>query len=73
MTEIIVALITGVLTLCGVIISNRKSYALTDYKISELTAEVKRHNSFAEKIPVMEEQMKSNDRRITKLENAIGN
>ena len=71
MTEIIVALITGVLTLAGVIYSNRKASALTDYKIQELTVEVKKHNDFAVKIPVMEEQMRMNDRRITTLEKAL--
>lgn len=80
MTEgIIVALISGVLTLAGVIISNlaagRKtqarietSQAVTDTKIDELTREVREHNNFARRMPVVEEQVKVINHRLNDLE-----
>lgn len=80
MTEgIIVALISGGLALIGVIISNvassRKtqaqievSQAVTDTKIEELTREVRKHNGFAERMPVVEEQVKVINHRLSDLE-----
>lgn len=79
MTEILVAVITGGLALIGVIISNtattsritadlKTAQAVTDAKLDELTREVRRHNSFAEKIPVIEEQIKVANNRIKDLE-----
>lgn len=68
MNEIIVALITGGITLLGVLISNQKSQAVTDTKLEELTREVREHNGFAQKIPVMEEQIKVINHRIDDLE-----
>lgn len=57
MDAIIAALVSGIVTLAGVLIANSKSQAVTDVKIEELTREVRKHNSFAEKIPVIEEQI----------------
>ena len=79
MTEIIVALITGGLALIGVVISNvssnRKienqlqvSQAVTDTKIEELTREVREHNNFARRVPILEEQMRVANHRIKDLE-----
>lgn len=80
MTEAItVALITGGLSLIGVIIAsiagNRRTeqkiqvaQAVTDTKIEELTREVRKHNGFAEKIPVIQEQIKVINHRIADLE-----
>lgn len=79
MTEIIVAVISGGLALIGVIISNvassRKtqaqievSQAVTDTKIEELTREVRKHNGFAERMPVVEEQVKVINHRLSDLE-----
>ena len=68
MDEIIVALITGGVTLAGVLISNAKSQAVTDTKLEELTREVREHNGFAQKIPVMQEQIKVINHRIEDLE-----
>lgn len=70
MNEIIVALITGGITLLGVLISNGKSQAVTDTKLEELTREVREHNGFAQKIPVMQEQIRVIDHRIEALEDA---
>lgn len=81
MTEaIIVALITGCLSVLGVIISNigsnkkienalSTSQAVTDCKIEELTREVREHNNFARRMPVVEEQIKVINHRIEDLEN----
>ena len=70
MNEIIVALITGCVTLVGVLISNQKAQAVTDTKLEELTREVREHNGFAQKIPVMQEQIKVINHRIEDLEGA---
>ena len=69
MTEsIITALITGGLTLLGVIVSNNKRQAVTDTKVEELTREVREHNNFAKRVPVVEEQIKVINHRISDLE-----
>ena len=68
MNEIIVALITGGITLLGVLISNGKAQAVTDTKLEELTREVREHNGFAQKIPVMQEQIQVINHRIEDLE-----
>ena len=68
METIVAAIITGIVTLAGVLIANSKSQAVTDVKIEELTREVRKHNSFAEKIPVIEEQIKVANHRIGDLE-----
>lgn len=68
METIVAAIITGIVTLAGVLIANSKSRAVTDVKIEELTREVRKHNSFAEKIPVIEEQIKVANHRIDDLE-----
>lgn len=68
METIVAAIITGIVTLAGVLIANSKSHAVTDVKIEELTREVRKHNSFAEKIPVIEEQIKAANHRIDDLE-----
>ena len=68
MNEIIVALITGRVTLVGVLISNQKSQAVTETKIEELTREVREHNNFARRMPVVEEQIKVINHRLADLE-----
>lgn len=78
MESIIVAIITGGLSLIGVIITNAKSskdiehklsvqQAVTDTKIEELTREVRMHNNFAQRVPVIEEQIKVINHRISDL------
>lgn len=44
------------------------SQAVTDTKIEELTREVRKHNNFAERVPVIEEQIKVANHRIEDLE-----
>lgn len=65
---IIVALISGGLTLAGVVISNSKRDAVTETKLEELTREVREHNNFAKRMPVVEEQIKVINHRIEDLE-----
>ena len=75
MEAIIGSMITGGLALVGVIITNMKSnkdiesqldkkQAVTDTKIEELTREVREHNNFAQRVPVLEEQMKVVNHRV---------
>ena len=76
---IVVALITGGMSLIGVVITcmaaARKTekaaavaQAVTDTKIEELTREVRAHNNFARRMPVVEEQIKVINHRINDLE-----
>lgn len=77
--SILVALVSGILTLVGTIItvlaSSRKTeqsikinQAVTDTKLEELTREVREHNHFAQRLPVVEEQIKVINHRIDDLE-----
>jgi len=79
MTEIIVAIITGGLTLVGVMFTNAMSnrrvesqletaQAVTNVKIDQLTDEVRKHNNFAARMPVVEEQIKVINHRLADLE-----
>ena len=72
MNEIIVALITGGITLVGVMISNQKAQAVTDTKLEELTREVREHNGFARRMPVVEEQIRVINHRLSDLEHGGG-
>ena len=64
---------SGAVTLIGVLIANSKSQAVTDTKLEELTREVREHNHFAQRVPVLEEKMKVADHRIGDLENKLEN
>ena len=79
MIEIIVAIIVGGLSLVGVILTNASSnkkveskietaQAVTDTKIEELTREVREHNNFARRVPVLESQMQELTRRVDNVE-----
>ena len=70
MNETIVALITGGVTLAGVLLSNQRAQAVTETKLEELTREVREHNNFARRVPVVEEQIKVINHRIEDLEDA---
>lgn len=81
MDAIIVALITGGCSVVGVIITTlttsrrteqrmATAQAVTDTKIEELTREVREHNDFAKRVPVLEEQIKVANHRIADLEEA---
>lgn len=84
MIEIAVSVISGILTLVGVCVtawtSNRlaaadvsakleQAQAVTDTKLEELTREVRDHNNFARRVPVLEEQIKVVNHRLADLEN----
>ncbi len=68
MEAIIVALVSGGLTLCGVLIANSRAQAVTEAKLEELTREVREHNNFAKRMPVVEERLNGMDRRVEGLE-----
>lgn len=79
MIEIAVALITGGLAFLGTVIACNKNnreiqakletaQAVTDCKIDELTREVREHNNFARRMPVVEEQIKVVNHRLSDLE-----
>lgn len=71
-TEIIVALISGGVTLLGVLSANSRSAAVMETKLEELTREVRMHNNFALRVPVIEEQIKVANHRIDDLERKVG-
>lgn len=79
MIEIVIALITGGCSILAVILTNRSAnnkimqnmnmqQAVTDTKLEELTREVRVHNHFAERMPVVEEQIRVINHRIEDLE-----
>lgn len=68
METIIAAVITGAITLIGVLIANSKTQAVMETKVDELTREVREHNNFAKRMPVVEEQIKVINHRIEDLE-----
>ena len=80
--EILIALITGGLTFLGVLVSHFSSnkklvhdikleitqyHASTDEKIKELTREVREHNNFAKRMPVVENEIKHIEKKMTEL------
>lgn len=80
--EVLVALITGGLAFLGVIVTNignnrkmqkelEKNQAVTDTKIEELTREVRQHNNFAQRVPVLENKVQVADHRIKDLEDRL--
>lgn len=71
MNEVIAAVITGIITLTGVLIANSKSQAVIDTKLDELTREVREHNTLISRVPVMEEQLKVANHRIEDLEREV--
>lgn len=72
MESIVTALITGGLTLLGVLIANGRTQAVTETKLDELTREVREHNHFARRMPVVEEQIKVINHRLGDLEKERG-
>lgn len=79
MNNIIVALITGGLALIGVILSNKSTenkiqqqiltnQAVTDTKLEELTREVREHNNFAKRMPVVENEIEHIEKEIQSLQ-----
>lgn len=81
--EILVSIITGVCSIAGVIITTMSSsnklknqiiteQAVTNTKIEQLTEEVRLHNDFAKRVPVLEEQIKVINHRIEDLERKVG-
>ena len=66
--SIIVALITSAVTVFGVVLSNSKSTAVTNTEIKHLTEEVKKHNNFATRVPILEEQIKVITKRLEEIE-----
>lgn len=83
MEAIVASIISAIVTILTVVVNSRTteakitnelkiSQAVTDEKIRVLTDEVRKHNAFAERIPVIEEQIKVTNRRIDDIERQIG-
>lgn len=67
METIIAAVITGAITLVGVLIANGKTQAVNQVKIDELTREVREHNEFAKRMPVVEAKLETIEEDIKEL------
>lgn len=78
--EVVVAIISGLLTLIGTVLTVHQAgkktdenirvhQAVTDTKLEDLTREVRAHNNFAQRMPVVEEQIKVINHRLSDLEN----
>ena len=65
---ILVAMITSAVTLFGVILANSKAAAVTNNEIKHLTEEVKKHNNFAQRMPIVEVQLEELMKRVEILE-----
>ena len=65
---ILVAIITSAVTLFGVILTNSKAAAVTNNEIKHLTEEVKKHNNFAQRMPIVEVQLGELMKRVEALE-----
>lgn len=76
------SILVGLLSLAGVMSASKKAnkeierklevaQAVTDTKIEELTREVREHNNFARRMPVVEEQIKVANHRIGDLEHGF--
>lgn len=66
--SVITAAITSIVTLLGVLAANSRQAAVTEMRLDELTREVREHNNFAQRMPVVEEQIKVINHRIGDLE-----
>ena len=66
--SVIVAIITAISTKAAITHKLEVAQAVTDTKLEELTREVRRHNNFAERVPVLEEKIKVANNRIDDLE-----
>ena len=79
---VLTALITGGLSVVGVVITNlaanrkmqyeiKQNQAVTETKIEELTREVREHNNFAHRVPVLENKVKVADHRLDDIEEEL--
>lgn len=71
LNSIIPAVITGFITLAGVIFSTNKKQGIIETKLEHLTEEVRKHNNFAERLPVVEEKIKVINHRIENIEEKV--
>ena len=68
METIIAAVITGAITLIGVLIANSKTQAVMETKVDELTREVREHNNFAKRVPLLEKDVEYIKKSMDDLE-----
>lgn len=68
METILASLLTGAVTLVGVLIANSRAQAVTETKLEELTREVREHNNFARRMPVVERDIEVINHRVKDLE-----
>lgn len=70
-TSVLTAIITGGITLLGVIFSNNTKTAVLEEKLAAMKASIDKHNNFAERVPILEEQMKVVNHRLADVEEEL--
>lgn len=68
---VITAVVTGVLSLIGVYIANRKSASLIEYQIKELTRQVEKHNGFGDRITKIETKLGDIEKDIDEIKRKV--
>ena len=71
MSAALATVIVGALSLLGTIIGSYGGMKLMSYRIEQLEKQVAKHNNFAERVPILEEQMKVSNHRLSDLEEEI--
>ena len=64
---VVVAIITGGFTLLGVLISNSKKDGVIEERLNELAREVREHNNFAKRVPIVENEIQNIKEDIKEL------
>ena len=68
LSSIVTAVIAGSVTLAGVLIANGRAQAVIEERVAELTREVREHNNFARRMPVLENKIEHIEERLSRLE-----
>lgn len=71
MSTAVATIIVGILSLIGTLIGSFSGMKLISYRIEQLEKKVDKHNNFAERVPLLEEQMKVANHRISDTERLI--
>lgn len=71
MSTAVATVIVGAMSLFGTLVGSYRGMKLTSYRIEQLEKKVDKHNNFAERVPILEEQMKVANHRIEDLEHEV--
>jgi hypothetical protein len=71
MSAAVATIIVGVLSLIGTLAGSYGGMRLMSYRLEQLEKKVEKHNNYAERVPILEEQMKVANHRISDTERLI--